>query len=478
MARNGRKLCAELGVLRRACASALVVWPESRRGRERRAACRGRSERVQNAIYENAPLLLDAATAAGIGLLVGLEREHHETADRNHEGATEPSSAELLLGARTFGLLAVLGWLATYAGVNEPLLPLIAMLAATALVCIAAVRTHSPSRGLTTEVAALTTVVLGMTVHHERSVAVAIGVLTTLLLISKPFFQRLVPRLRRGDLMATLQLLILLLIVLPLLPDEARDPWRVLSPRKIGVFVALVAGTSYVGYLLHRVLGARRSAAVTGIVGGLVSSTAVTAAMAQQARTTPGLARSGQLATLLASTVMFIRVMLVSSLLEPRMAASLFAPFAAMAFCTLMGALWSRRSMNVEARTAHEPQTVELVNPFSMLPALQWGALLAVVLVLSAVARQTFGDSGFIATAAISGLVDVDAMTVIASRAASTGELPHVMASLAVTVAVASNTVVKGAITVFVGGWHFGRLVAATFALSMLAGVVTATLAL
>jgi len=282
---------------------------------------------------------------------------------------------------------------------------------------------------------------------------------------------------RRVDLTATLQLLILLAIVLPLLPEEARDPWHVLSPRRIGIFVALVAGIGYVGYVLHRVLGARRSASVTGIVGGLVSSTAVTAAMAQQARATPSLVRPGQVATLLASTVMFVRVVIVSSMLDVRMTSRLALPFAAMALCTLGGALWTWRTMSHEEAEQREAKSVELANPFSLLPALQWGVLLAAILIVSAVAKQAFGESGFVATAALSGLVDVDAMTLIATRAMSAGEIELRVAALAITVAVASNTIVKSAIAFAAGGRRFGAVVAGVFAAAMVVGIATAAMA-
>ncbi|HEY6879702.1 MAG TPA: MgtC/SapB family protein, partial [Polyangiales bacterium] len=215
---------------------------------------------MSNETYQSLPLLIDAATAIGIGLLIGLEREQHESSQRAQDAA-EQSAPELLLGVRTFGLLALFGWVIAYASAEYAWLPVVGLVPASALIFIAAIRANGTQRGLTTEVAALITVVLGMIVRHQRSVAVAMGLLTTLLLISKPFFREFVPRMRRVDLIATLQLLILLAIVLPLLPEEARDPWGVLSPRRLGMFVALVAGIGYVGYVLHRVLGPRRSAA-------------------------------------------------------------------------------------------------------------------------------------------------------------------------------------------------------------------------
>jgi uncharacterized membrane protein (DUF4010 family) len=126
-----------------------------------------------------------------------------------------------------------------------------------------------------------------MLVHYERSLAVAVALATTALLISKPWLRAVMPRLRRVDLTATLQLAIVLAVVLPLLPQTAIDPWGILRPREIGWFIVLIAGISYVGYVASRLWGEQRGAGVTGLVGGLTSSTAVTAAMAQAACAIP-----------------------------------------------------------------------------------------------------------------------------------------------------------------------------------------------
>lgn len=313
-----------------------------------------------------------------------------------------------------------------------------------------------------------------MLVHHQRAIAVALALGTTLLLISKPWFRALVPRMRRVDLTATLQLLILLAIVLPLLPEEARDPWRVLSPRRLGIFVALIAGIGYVGYVLHRLLGGRRSAALTGVIGGLVSSTAVTVAMAQEARGTPTMVQPGQLATLLSSTVMLARVLVVSALINLSVTRALVLPLGAMALCTMAGALWKWRQLRLLDRHAATAGELELKNPFSLLPALKWGVLLAGVLVASAMARDAFGSSGFVATAAISGFMDVDAINLAATRLASSGELGSDMAALAITVAVVSNTIVKGVIAWFSGGRGFGADIAKVFGSAMAGGLLVA----
>jgi uncharacterized membrane protein (DUF4010 family) len=418
--------------------------------------------------------LVDALLAIGIGLFIGLEREHSDVVTHPVVGGEPPPRGETLLGVRTFALLALFGWVSAYTGNAYPWVPVAALVVTGALVIVAAIRERQSGRGLTTEVAALTTFVLGMVVHHQRAVAVALALATTLLLISKPWFRELVPRMRRVDLTATLQLLIVLAIVLPLLPEEARDPWRVLSPRRIGLFVTLIAGIGYVGYVLHRLLGAERGAGLMGLVGGLVSSTAVTVAMAREARRKPTMVGPGQLATLLASAVMLARVLVISSLVNINVTRALARPLGAMIVFTTGGAIWKWHKLHRSNGHAPITRELDLSNPFSLIPALKWGVLLAAVLVGSAVARSAFGSAGFVASAAISGLVDVDAITLAANRLVSNRELDVSVAALAVTAAVTSNTLVKGTIAWIGGGRRFGVDVAKVFGAAVVGGVVLA----
>ncbi len=418
-------------------------------------------------------LLIDAALAIGIGLFIGLEREHSDVSGHPPEGDAG-AHQESLLGVRTFALLALFGWVSAYAAGAHSWLPVAALVVAGCLVVLAAFREREHGRGLTTEMAALTTLMLGMLVHHQRAIAVALALATTLLLISKPWFRALVPRMRRVDLTSTLQLLILLAIVLPLLPEEAHDPWRVLSPRRIGIFVALIAGLGYVGYVVNRLLGGRRGAGLTGLVGGLVSSTAVTVAMAQHARHTPSMVLPGQLATLIASTVMLARVLVVSALINVTVTRTLALPLGAMAVCMMAGVLWKWRALKLIDPKSSDAGELELKNPFSLLPALTWGVLFAAILVASAVARTAFGDSGFVTTAAISGFMDVDAVTLAATRLAAGGEIGMDVAALSITVAVASNTIVKGVISWVSGARDFGADIAKVFGAAMVAGLLVA----
>lgn len=420
--------------------------------------------------------VIEILYAFAVGAIVGLEREHAVT---SVEGERPPGAAAPLptgvLGLRSFALLSMLGWLAAYlSGGVAWLFP--AMLLVVG-VLLATWHARGSDSGLSTEIAAVTTFCLGYLVREDRLLAVVLSLLTTMLLVAKPWTRAFVLRLRRVEITGTLQLLLLAAVVLPLLPTEAVDPWGTLPPRKVGVFVMLVAAISYVGYVLTRVMGARRSAGLTGAVGGLASSTAVTAAMAADARRDPQMVIPGQLATFLANTVMCARVVVVTSLVARDVAVDIARPMAVMALGLLAGAAWKwamlRRDRSAPESFANVPQ---LGNPFALLPALKWGALLCVVLILAEGAQRLFGDRGLYAAAGASGIADVDAITLAVARRAADGSLARATAVLAVTIAVSSNALVKSGIALVGGGVRFGRDVAIVLMAATLAGVVVAAL--
>ena len=414
-------------------------------------------------------LLIEAAYALGMGLFIGLEREHSE-------GIVDAGSKprELPMGARTFALLALVGWTAALLGDHFAWLPPLTMAGVAALV-IAGFVTRDTGPGLTTEIAALLTFGLGMLVHYERSLAVALALTTTALLISKPWLLAVMPKLRRVDLTATLQLAIVLAVVLPLLPTVAVDPWGILRPREIGWFVVLIAGISYVGYVASRLWGEHAGAGVTGLVGGLTSSTAVTAAMAQAARRDPSMIDSAQLAVFVANAMMFGRVVVVAAVIDRSVALRVAAPMTAMGLAVLAAALWQWRRLRADAPrkdgTASSEALAGLKNPFALLPALKWGAVMVGVLLLAAVAREYLGERGVVAVAAASGIADVDAITLAVTRSVQLGELRVELAALAVTVAVMSNTLVKAGIAVVAGGRGFGVPVARVLVAAAILGV-------
>lgn len=428
-------------------------------------------------------ILVQIAYALGIGLVVGLEREHNslaegiaptETPADRGVIATEGRTA---LGVRTFALLALFGWISGYAGQTWAWVPPLALVAVVVLVAAEYVVTRGTQGvGLTTESAALITFVLGLIVHRERALAVALALATTLLLIAKPWVHSLVIKLRRVELSATLQLLVLLAIVLPLLPSEPLDPWGALPPRKIGLFVILIAGLSYVGYILSRVVGGHRGVGLTGILGGLTSSTAVTVTMSKLG-SDEHMRRPAQLAVFLANTIMFGRVIVITAVLSRDVAMRLALPMSLMAAVMLGAALWKWLAMRRhDGDDESVSQHSELRNPFALLPALTWGVVLSAVLLFATLAQNALGDRGVLVAAATSGLADVDAITLAVTRQAADQTLSIGIATLAITIAVVSNTLIKAGMALVGGGRGFGVPVGLVAVLAVAVGITGAAL--
>lgn len=365
------------------------------------------------------------------------------------------------------------GYAAALVGGELPAVPAI-LLGGVSLVVVAMyVKGASQDLGITTEVAAIATCLLGMLCRFQPTAAAVVALVLTVLLASKHVTHRTVSQMRRIELTATLQFLVVVLIVLPLLPDRTFDPWeRALNPRKVGMLVVLISGISYVGNFLTRFLGARRGLAIAGIVGGLTSSTAVTAAMAQQAKEQPKWRSICAAATVAANATMFVRVLLVVGVLDAALAWRLAWSLGGMAVTTLLAALflWWRTGRE-DAGDASASSNVKLKNPFSLGPALKFAAFFVFVLFLLKLSRLYLGEQGLWAAAAISGLADVDPITLSLSEQASAEEITRRVAAIAITIAVVSNSATKAGISIVTGGWPFGRVVAAILGAATVVGL-------
>jgi len=423
-------------------------------------------------IADTSNLLVEGAYALGIGLLVGIERQHHIDLEHVEEG----EDRDRPLGVRTFALLSVLGWLAAVLGDQWSWLPAVALVAVAGLVIGQYVTRTATSGGLTTEIAAVIVFCLGMLVRIDRSITVTAGLAVTALLVSKSWLHAWVDKLRRVDLTSTLQLLIAWAVLLPLLPKEPVDPWDALPPHKIGWLVILLAGIDYVGYVSRRMFGARRGAGITGLLGGLTSSTAVTVSMARMGRD-DAMRIPGQLSVFLANFVMFPRVVVVAAVISPAVATVLLIPMAAMALAMLGGAWWKWRASS-EVADGGDDKSDELQNPLALWPAVRWAVILSAVFVLSKLAHDYLGSAGLYIASGAAGLADVDAITLAVAGQVSQGALPGHVAGLAVAIAVISNTIVKGGIAVFSGGRRFGADIAKLFTVSVVVGVAAALLLL
>jgi uncharacterized membrane protein (DUF4010 family) len=408
-----------------------------------------------------------------VGFLIGLQREQTMQVERGARGL-------FVGGIRTFPLIGLAGGIsALLARVYGAWIVIVALAALGVLVAIAYfddVR-NNRDRGMTSESAFVVTFLLGAlalspeVVKESRLLIVGgLGVAATALLSLKDALHDWAAKVSKDDLYATVKFLVVAVIVLPLLPTE--PIWEI-SPRKVGLTITLIAGLGFAGYVAFRVFGAGRGLTLTGLLGGLVSSTAVTLSMAGRAKEHPDLAAACAAGTTLAWTVMFVRVLVVVALIHLGLAKALAIPLLAAAAAGAVYAALMYRSLRQKPAGGKE---VKLTNPFSLWSAIKFAALLTAVLVLSKLFHRWFGGAGLIVISAIAGTTDVDAVSLSAAKLAGEN-LSFDIAVVAILVACASNTIVKGIMAWIVGGSGLGRRLLPVAGTMGVAGAIGAVLA-
>lgn len=417
------------------------------------------------------------ALALAAGLLVGLEREQSRPPGEERRG--------FLGGIRTYPLMALLGAVGVMlAKVVGPWALVVAGLGLSIMLAINHWRDAEVGHpGLTSEASALLTFLLGALaladgvipqVDRRIFVVASLAVATTVLLSTKAQLRAFSTRVSKGDVIATLKFLLVAVVVLPILPNEPHGPYGVLNPYHIGFLVLLIAGLGFVGYVAMRLWGHGRGLLVTGAVGGLVSSTAVTLAAAARAKETPVLAAPAALSVVLASTIMFPRILVAAFVVERGLFTALVAPMVAMgvAGVAVCAALYFRQSRAPSGET-----NVQLTNPFELSSAMKFVSLFVAILVVSRWASATFGESGSYVTGALAGLTDVDAITLSMANLVKSGAVDVTVASRTVVIAACTNTLSKGALALALGGAVFGRRVLLAFAVVLAVGFAVLAIA-
>ncbi len=381
-----------------------------------------------------------------IGALVGVEREKRKT-----------QKDEISFGGlRTFILFAEAGAISAWLSLQlaSPWLFILTVVAVSLVVTMGYVlgsHVKPDSLGLTTELAAITVCLLGGAVMYGYAeVAVGLGIVTASVLAFKQPLHGIVEKLGMDDIYAALKLLIATFVVLPILPHRTLDPWGALDPYELWLLVILISSLSLVGYVAVRWLGRARGTLVTGLTGGLASSTAVTVSFARESRlATPADPQASSVDALAAGilvswVVMFVRILVAVSFVHAGLVRPIAPACASMAGVAAIGTTWfyvrhARTGRSDEA----VPSDVPLKNPFSLLAAIRFCAVFAVVLLLVRFADLQFAASGMYAVAALAGLTDVDAITLTMARSARSGGETAVVAAGAVVIAAIANTIAK-----------------------------------
>lgn len=388
-------------------------------------------------------LVFRLLVAFGIGALIGLEREQSE-------------SGGSFAGSRTFPLFGLYG--ALVQAFFPAMLPIaLAVLALPLSLAYVGKVWLERDIGLTTLTAALLTVLFGaLAAHSLRGTIVAIvaGGATMALLSAKGPIHRLAGQIGESERRATVKFVLVALVVLPVLPDRELAALYGLNPRFVWLMVVFVTGLSFSAYVLSRTIGARRGIALTGILGGFVSSTATAVSMAERTIQTPDLYRICAFSTVIAAVVMFPRAMIEVAVVNPSLLPHVVVPLGAMTAVGFLAAgvlyWWTPASTTV---------STDIANPVRLRPAVFFGGLFAIVVVVSRYADEMFGATGVYATAFVSGLADVDAITLTLSKLAADGTVAPDVATTGIVIAAITNTLVKAALAWVIGTPQLGRLV-------------------
>lgn len=401
-------------------------------------------------------------TALGIGLLIGLERGW-EFRDWG-EGTR-------VAGLRTFGLIALLGgvW-ALLAREADPILIGFSFLALTIVLLVAYYSSLEKFEdfGITSVIAALLTFAFGaLAVFGYTVLASSSAVVVTFLLGFKPLLHGWLKKIERRELFATLKLLLISVVMLPILPDRYLDPWQVFNPYHVWLMVVLIATISYLGYFAIKIAGNRHGPVLTGVFGGLASSTAVTLNLARFSRQFPNGENALSAGILTACATMFPRTLFLASIINPALLKPLLPALLSMGLLSYLFAFLFWRT----AATIYKTDTVlRLENPFQLVTALKFGALLLTILFIVKMLRIYFGDTGAYFVAAISGITDVDPITLSMSRMSKEG-LAIDVAVLAILIAAAVNSTVKSVMALSIGGRALGFRVGGAMLCSVGLGV-------
>ncbi len=403
--------------------------------------------------------------ALGLGVLLGLERERSKT---------EPSFA----GVRTFGLIALAGGIAAFldARLAQPWLAIGVFATVSGLVIVSyAVTAKRGDLGITTEISALLSFLLGyLCVRGHVTAAAGLAVASGGVLALKQWLHRLAGRIETADVEATLKFAIVSVIILPLVPNQdfGPAPLDVINPYKIWLMVVLISGLNFASYLLVKMVGAEHGIGLTGLLGGLVSSTAVTLGFAQRSRQEPGQVPALALGILVAWTVMFVRVVVLVAAVHPGLALQTGVAMTtfgvpSLAICWL---LWRRQhSAGTATVSAGE-------NPFELGEAIRFGLLFGVITFAARAAQVYLGDAGLYLAGAIAGLTDVDAIALSMAQLALAEPTSSEPAFRAIVIAVAANTLFKAGMVGFLGAPGLRRIIVAAAGAILLAAALSAWL--
>lgn len=397
------------------------------------------------------------AEALALGLLIGSERYKGRT-----EGKIQPA------GIRTFTIICLLG--AACALIALPGFTMLTFGAIVAFLGIAYFRDPSESYGLTTEMAALLTFWLGFLLSSHEVLAISTGIVVVILLASKKALHEFVrEQVTEVEFFDTLKFLAVVFVVLPLLPNRYVGPLEFFNPTQVWVLIILISSISYAGYVLVRVLGGKRGLTIGALLGGLVSTLAVTASLAERSREAPQLSRLCGVTGVMANAVQFPRLLFLISVVDGGLGAFLAVPLLGMALVGFFGA-WLLSRWNSGEKV--EPVQPLFHNPFSLMPVLKFGIVFISIFFLTKLANLWLGPQGIYIAGGLAGLGSVSAVALSMADMVNNETVTFSVAASTIFIAIITNAIMKWVLSLIEGTRVFALWLGGGFLAALIAGVV------
>jgi uncharacterized membrane protein (DUF4010 family) len=405
---------------------------------------------VENNLY----LLL--GLSLGMGLLVGLQREY---------------ASSKTAGIRTFPLITLTGTVCGLLAKEFDVWILVAgFLGVISLLIIGSIqkiKDNQEGGGITTEAAVLLMFSLGAyLVFGEPIVAVVLTGVTTVLLHFKTSLHGWVNKIGEQDLRAVMQFVLITMVILPVLPNTTYDQYEVLNPRDIWLMVVLIVAISLCGYFAYKLLGDRIGALLGGILGGLISSTATTVSYSKIAARNMTAGKFAAFVIITASAISLVRVLIEIRIVAPSSFMNLAFPLVAeLAVMIILTGILSFKQRKGDFKMQDQK------NPAELKSAITFGLLYAVISFLSAAAKDKFGNEGLYVVSILSGLTDMDAITLSTAKMAEQKNIDASLGWRLILIAFLANLVFKGGIALVIAGKDFAKTIALLFGIAILTGL-------
>ncbi|MGZ5243108.1 MAG: MgtC/SapB family protein [Bacteroidia bacterium] len=405
------------------------------------------------------PFMISLLISTGIGLIVGLEREFNSTKTNYH-----------FAGIRTFPLMAITGCLASL--LAQQINTWVVLIAIPSILIFIGItfiaRNKETFSGITTELSLFIAFILGVMAGFEfYREALAAGVFTTLLLSLKGKFRQLVTNITEEELFAFIKFTILTLLILPLLPNKDMGPNGVLNPFEIGVVVIIVSTVNFIGYFLVKFIGSGKGLLLTAFLGGIFSSTAVTWVFSMGSRDRAELSKSYAGGIILATTIAFMRVLLLCLIFNAALFKIMIVPCILLTLSGVVFLIFLVRHFTPNTEGAE----LKMGNPLNLGNAFGFGIIYIGILLMTNYSESFFGNSGFYITGFVSGFADLDATTISAAKLAQNADKLF-PAAMVVMLAFLSNSLTKLFIVILRATMEVKKLVLISYSIMAAVGVV------